>query len=193
LIVLFGLTSSQAIAQIDFNWGVKAAANMSNYILKNVKHTDSKMNIGASAGGFVNLGFSEAFSLQPEVMFHFNTSEMKDKTTGKKYDYEYWGVEVPIYFVASMPMSFGKNRVYAGAGPYVGYGFSLKDTTADINLYKEDQLKEFDFGWTAMIGYEFGFGLQINAGYKMGLTDLTDKIDGKMRTQGLNLGIGYRF
>ena len=179
-----------ANAQTFITPGIKAGANVSNYILKDLSGADSNMKAGASVSSFVNFEFSEWFSLQPEIGFHYRNSEFKG--TGKKNDMEYWGADLLVYSTGQMTFNNG-GKIYLGLGPYVGYGFSLKNTSDDINLYKEDQMKRFDFGAALLLGYEFRFGLQVNASYKTGFLDLTDKALGKMRTQVVGLGVGYRF
>ncbi|WP_300704490.1 outer membrane beta-barrel protein [Bacteroides sp.] len=90
-------------------------------------------------------------------------------------------------------------RFYAGVGPYFGMGLSAKMKDSDIDLYKkvngETPMSRMVVGGAAQIGYEFNFGLQINATYKLGITNSLDsmKDDAKMNSQTVSLGIGYRF
>lgn len=184
------MACTAAHAQTIFTPGVKVAANMSNYHLKDLSGYDSKFGIGASIGSFVNIAFNEFFAVQPELGIHFMNSEFKGHDY--KNDMRYWGMDIPVYAVGQIPFSNG-GKVYLGAGPYFGVGFSLKNTTHDINLYKEDQMKRFDFGGALMFGYEFWFGLQINLGYKTGFLNLTDKALGKMRPHALSLGAAWAF
>ena len=95
-------------------------------------------------------------------------------------------------------ISFG-GRIYGGVGPYFGYGFSAKLKDSDIDLYKkkdgETPMKRMTTGVAAQIGYEFPCRLQINASYKMGMTNSLDagSSNSKMRPYSASLGIGYRF
>ena len=65
-------------------------------------------------------------------------------------------------------------------------------------------MNRWDFGLGLLRGYEFNSGLQVNAGYQVGLVNQADELtalknvisgsdDAKMRTQTVNVGIGYRF
>ena len=91
---------------------------------------------------------------------------------------------------------------------HVGLGFDATLDDLDIDLYKkiagETAMNRWDFGLGLLLGYEFDNGFQINAGYQIGLINQADDLaalsdfitgsnDAKMRTQTVNVGIGYRF
>jgi hypothetical protein len=170
--------------------------------LKNLALTESKLGFGASLGGFAQFEISENFAVQPELLFHFKSST--DKTNipiigTAKNDFRYWGAEIPVYALGKWDA--GRNgKFYAGVGPYVGVGFSAKYNNTDLDLYKkyrnnESVLRRFDFGFGAMLGYEFNNGIQINAGYKIGVLDVMDagRKHASMLPQTASLGLGYRF
>ncbi len=196
LAVSLGLNVAQMNAQA-ISGGVKANANMSNFLLTDMGNAESTMKIGASLGGFMKVEFSENFALQPELMFHYKSSEMK--SSENKTDYEYWGAEIPIYAVGQMKMGNGKG--FIGVGPYVGFGLDAKFKSGDIDLYGKDEatnkaeMNRWDFGVGAIIGYEFKNGFMINAGYQMGLIDNLDasKDYATMRPQTVSLGVGFKF
>ena len=196
LAVIFGLGIAQSNAQ-SISYGVKADANMSNFLLTDMDNVESNLKIGASLGGFMKLDLHQNFAIQPELLFHYKSSEMK-LGTGKT-DYEYFGVEIPIYAMGQWKAG-ETGRFYVGVGPYVGFGFDAKYKTGDIDLYEKNSndkavMNRFDFGAGAQVGYEFGCGIQINAGYKIGFIDALDagKDDATMLPQTISLGIGYRF
>lgn len=195
LVILMGLGFSELKAQ-TVSYGAKASANMTNFFVKDMD-AESSMKVGASLGGFVKIDFNEYFALQPELMFSYKGSKMKEKSTGEKDNFEYWGVQIPVYAVGQMQL--GTGRGYVGLGPYVEYGFSAKFKDADTDLYKkhdgEKYMNRFDFGLGCMVGYEFPNRIQINASYQMGLIDLLDaqKDNSTLRSQYLSLGVGYRF
>lgn len=199
IILSLGLIIGLAITQINaqsISGGIKADANLSNFILSDMGNAESSMNIGASLGGFLKIDLSESFALQPELLFHFKSSEMKQ--SGIKNDYEYWGAEIPVYALYQINIK-ESGRFFVGFGPYIGVGFSAKYTTGDIDLYKKYNdkaaMQRIDFGAGAMFGYEFNCGLIINAGYKIGFIDSLDmgKKDATMLPSTISLGIGYKF
>ncbi len=189
---LIGLGAMQANAQTSF--GIKADANLSNFVLKDMPGVKSNMGVGASLGGFAKFDFGEFFAIQPELLFHYQSSETK--SGGVARDFEYWGVEIPIYAMAQCQVG-NNSRFYAGVGPYVGVGFDARYKEPTYKLYKEDYLQPWDFGVGAQVGYEFGNGIQINAGYKIGMinaiNDDANLGDAKMLPQRVSLGVGFRF
>jgi len=201
IVLSLGLMLSITLMAINTNaqisGGIKAEANMSNFILSDMDNVESKLGFGASLGGFARFDFSENFALQPELLFHFKSSTTEIGSI--ENDYRFWGAEIPVYALGKWNM--GNGKCYVGLGPYVGLGFSAKYDNLDLDLYEKDDitdksaLQRFDFGFGAMLGYEFGNGIQINAGYKIGIIDALDagKDDANMLPQTISLGIGYRF
>ena len=189
LVILVGVTLTQANAQTALSGGIKTGANMSNFLLNKMDGTESRMKVGAEFGGFMKIEFSENFALQPELLFRYQASDLKDKGTNAKTDFEYWGVELPVYAVGQIKMGTGKG--FIGIGPYVGLGFDLKGKPGKIDMYKHD-MERFDFGGGALLGYEFNNDIIINAGYQIGFLDLK-KNAGEMRSQSISFGVGYKF
>jgi len=182
-------------AQTPLTFGVKAEANMSNFLLTDLDNQSSTMKIGPTLGGFMNIGLHENFSIQPEVLFFYRQSTME--TGVAEDDFNQWGMQIPVYLLGQTYTNSGK--FYAGVGPYLGLGFDARYNDADVDLYKEvndeSVMNRWDFGLGALVGYEFSNGIQINAGYQLGLIDQLDalKDEATMRTQTVSLGIGYRF
>lgn len=182
-------------AQTPINYGVKAEANMSNFLLTDLDNQSSTMKLGPTLGGFINIGVHENFSIQPEVMLFYRQSKME--TGSVKDDFRQWGMQVPVYFLGQTYTNSGK--FYAGVGPYLGLGFDAKYKDADKDLYKKvngkTDMNRWDFGLGALVGYEFSNGVQVNGGYQLGLIDQLDalKDDASMRNQAVSLGVGYRF
>lgn len=191
--ILLAVGSAQVYGQ-SVTGGIKANANLSNFIRCDLDNLDNPMRAGASVGGFMKWDITEHFALQPELMFHFKASKFEDKTgtATVKSSYEYWGMEIPVYAVGQMQL--GNGRGYIGAGPYVGLGYSAK-TFPGGNLYSSDTFQRWDFGAGVMVGYEFSNRVGINAGYQIGFIDALDtgKDDATMLPQTVSLGLSYRF
>lgn len=178
------------------SFGVKAEANTSNFILSDMGDTKSNIGIGGSVGGFIKFDISKNFAIHEDILFSYYSSEIEQN--GIKDTYEAFGIEVPIYAMGQWNTPTG-GRFYAGVGPYFGMGISAKMKDSDVDLYKkvngETPMPRLVVGGAAQIGYEFNFGLQINASYKLGITNSLDamKDDAKMNKQTISLGLGYRF
>ncbi len=194
--MMLGIGLTQVNAQ-NVSFGVKAEANASNFILSDLDPVESKLGFGASLGGFAKFDLAENFAVQPELLFHFKSSTSE---TGNDEDsFHYWGAEIPVYALGQW--SCGNGKFLAGVGPYVALGFSAEYDDSDFDLYEEigdtaeSTLRRFDFGFGATVGYEFSNGIQINAGYKLGVLDAMDagRDDASMLPQTISLGLGYRF
>ena len=191
LMLILGVSATQVNAQ-SIATGIKAEANLSNFILTDMPTAESTLGIGATIGGFVKFDISKNFAIQPELLFHFQSSKMEQLTIERNY--EYWGVEIPVYAMGQWTNS-SNGRFYAGVGPYIGLGFDARYDNPEHKLYDDDTLLPVDFGFGVQVGYEFANGIQINAGYKLGVVDALDtaKDISTMLPQRISLGIGFRF
>jgi len=198
--LVLGLGMTQTHAQ-EVSFGVKADANMSNFILSDMDGMKSKLGFGATVGGYTKIMFGDNFGLQPELLLHFKNSKMEEKLSGQDVDFQYFGLEIPVYAVGQFAIGNGMGIV--GVGPYLGIGLDARYKTSgmdDVELYKEyggqkSEFQRFDFGAGAMLGYEFGNRLQITATYKIGFIDAlnANKDNASMLNNTVSLGLGYRF
>lgn len=205
--IVMGFSFIQANAQSfikkvtdNISGGFKTEVIISSFSLSEMPDATSKINIGGTFGGFVKLDLAEHFALQGDALFHYKTSSFEQGSV--KSDYQYWGLEFPIYFMSQLKMNKGE-RFYVGVGPYVEDGLNAKFKTMgnEIDLYENDEVVDkacmtrLEIGAAAIIGYEFGSGIQVNVGYKTGLTNALEakKNDASMFPYSVSLGIGYRF
>ena len=191
-------TTHTSTVNMKASFGVKANANMSNFIIRNMDDYQSNMKLGVSPGVFLKLE-SKHFVLQYELLLHYKSSEMENKSAQTTTDYKYWGLELPIYCMGKI--NAGSGQVLLGAGPYVGLGLDATQTPGNVDLYKKGEtinkatMHRWDFGLGVMVGYEFGVGISVNASYQAGLINTlsAEKDKMTMRNQTVSLGVGYRF
>ena len=194
-IFAFGFISLNA--QVKINWGIKAEMNASNFLFDKVPGMKSNFGLGAGLGAFSRIDLGENFALQPELMFHWQNSTLKQ--SGVKSDFQYWGMEIPFYAIGHI--IFDNNaRIYVGLGPYLRLGFSAQNRTDKMNLYKGNEttdafMQRGDIGAGVILGVEFPFGMQINASYKYGLLNVlnTPNENSVMSSQVISFGLGVRF
>lgn len=206
LIALITIGTTSVKAQTPIYWGVKGEMNMSNFLLSDFKTLKSRMKVGPNLGGFMRVELNENFAIQPELSFFYRNSKMKMKVGSDKDTFQQWGMQLPIYALGQYKAYNG--LFYGGIGPFVGLGFDATLDDLDIDLYKKSAdktpMKRWDFGLGLLLGYEFDNGIQVNAGYQIGLVNQVDDLSGlkdvisgtddaKMKTQTVNLGIGFRF
>ncbi len=199
-------------AQAQVSYGIKAGVNLA----KMSNFDNAKNNTGFYVTGFADLPVAPQFSIQPGVSLQnkgmkFNESEtvggIKGEITNKT---SIMSLEVPVNAVYYIPTG-ASGSVFLGAGPYVGFNLSGKNkwdvaTSAgqweggksgkeDIKFgSKEDQMKVVDAGLNFMLGYKMSNGLLINAGYGLGLTNLSNVSgsDNKFSNRVLSFGIGFQ-
>jgi hypothetical protein len=181
-------------------WGLTAGTNLSSFIISGTSDVSSKMKSGVSLGGFVNFECTNHLALQTGLTFQHKTSGIdRNDLPGK---FQYWGVEIPVFAVYQYKFQNG-GRTCVGLGPYAEFGFDarLKRNGEKIDLYEKNRetelsaMKDSDLGFGMMFGYEFPCGIQINAGYKLGVVNILDANSSafKMLPQTVSLGIGYHF
>ncbi|MFV0469421.1 MAG: porin family protein [Dysgonomonas sp.] len=191
---------NQQIQALKPSWGLKAEANMSNFFISGTSILDSKVKIGGTFGGFLHLELTDHFVLQGELLYHYKTSKLnRDDLNG---DFRYWGMEIPIYAIYQKKIGGGK-RIYTGIGLYSEFGLSanLYRNGEKINLYEKDQstdistMRDNNIGFGFIGGYEFANGVQINLGYKIGVTNILDanSYSFSLLPSTISMGIGYHF
>lgn len=204
LVALITIGTTSVNAQTPIYWGVKGEMNLSNFLLSDFDLLSSKMKAGPNLGGFMRVELHENFALQQELSFFYRNAKME--ALSEDDTFKQWGMQLPVYALGQCRTYNG--LFYGGIGPFVGLGFDARLDDLDIDLYKEvagkTPMNRWDFGLGLLLGYEFNSGLQLNAGYQFGLVNQADELtalknvisgsdDAKMRTQTVNVGIGYRF
>ena len=201
--------------------GVLAGVNTSNFIITRDHHPmSSYMRIGGELGGFLDFSISKHFAVQPQVIFtaHQNYFAATD-TTNRMWSF---GVDIPIYFLGRFG-NLEKGYVQFGGGIFTHFTFAsnvkgryqnVDDTPVAANApaavlttpqYDYSRLYSLHnnhFGVCLTVGYEFSFGMQINAQYKISLSDIAgfySEMKGKpdadalIYPQSASIIFGYRF
>ena len=200
--------------------GILGGCNVSNFIItRNHEPMSSYMRVGGELGGFIDFSVTKHFAIQPQVIFtaHQNYFAATD-TTNHLWSF---GVDIPIYFLGRFG-NMEKGYIQFGGGIFTHFTFASnvsgkfhnidesvpasaprrikKETVYDYSrLY---QLHNNHFGVCATVGYEFSFGMQINAQYKVSLSDIagfysemkgTPNADALIYPQSVSLSLGYRW
>ena len=204
--------------------GILGNANLSNFIINRDHHTmSSYMRIGGELGGFLDFAVTKNFAIQPQVIFtaHQNYFAVTDSAN------HLWsfGVDIPIYFLGRFG-NMEKGYIQFGGGIFTHFTFASNIAGKFKNLDEQPGVAEsaprrmkaeepamYDysrlyslhnnhFGVCAMVGYEFPIGIQINAQYKVSLSDIAgfysenkgkEIADALIYPQSVSLGIGYRW
>ena len=198
--------------------GLLLNANLSNFIItRNHKPMSSYMHIGGELGGFMDFRITKHFSIQPQVIFtaHQNYFAVTD-TANHLWSF---GMDIPVYFLGRFG-NMEKGYIQFGGGIFTHFTFASNIrnkyknvdesaavtppvTPTDTHDYsKLYSLHDNHFGVAVTVGYEFPIGIQINAHYKVSLSDIAgfykeykgqEIADALIYPQSVSLGIGYRW
>lgn len=198
--------------------GLLANANMSNFIItRNHKPMSSYMHIGGELGGFMDFRITKHFSIQPQVIFTAHQNYLAATDTANHL----WsfGMDIPVYFLGRFG-NMEKGYIQFGGGIFTHFTFASNIrnkyknvdesaavtppvTPTDTHDYsKLYSLHDNHFGVAVTVGYEFPIGIQINAHYKVSLSDIAgfykeykgqEIADALIYPQSVSLGIGYRW
>jgi hypothetical protein len=195
--------------------GLLAGGNLSNFIITRDHQTmSSYMMIGAEAGGFLDFRVTKHFAIQPQVMFTAHQNYFAENDSSNRL----WsfGVDIPIYFLGRYG-NMEKGYVQFGGGVFTHFTFAsnisgkyhnvdepvrLPARKTEYDYSRLHELHNNHFGVCATVGYEFSFGMQINAAYKVSLSDITAfysekkgtaEADALIYPQSVSLTVGYRW
>lgn len=176
LTVLVMMASQTLLAQTDPNptarVGVKAGLNVSNLYIDDVN--DENARFGFNGGLYGQILSSEAFAIQPELLFSTKGSQADyggviNSTVRFNLNY----LDLPVLAVIKLGPS-----AEIHAGPYASYLLSANiDYSGNIGNGVErldrDQFRTWDYGLSAGFGLNFG-PTQIGARYNYGLVEIAE-------------------
>ncbi|GAA0882198.1 MULTISPECIES: porin family protein [Sphingobacterium] len=199
--ILFG--SLGAFAQGGLGYGLRAGVNIPKYSFEN---GSSESNTGFFVTGYLDAPISPNFSIQPGLSLQNKGGKYtatSDNATGELKQ-SIMSLDIPVNAVAKFPTG-GSGNFFIGAGPYVGFALSGKNkfeaSSNNASVKREwdvkfgsgdgDELKRTDFGINFLAGYQLSNGFQINAGYGLGLTNLSPVSNLSTKNRVWSVGIGF--
>lgn len=209
-LAIAGATANTSMAQLSV--GLKGTGTLNSISGNTVSGTEKKMAMGYGFGAIVNVGFSNVFSLQPEVLYLQKGG--KTVLTGSD-DYSQLTVnylEIPI--LAKAQFGGEKFKGYAVLGPYAGYWIGGKtknsllgeqtsesiefDNDLEDDGYRQNRL---DIGLNGGLGAQYTIGrsnIFLEARYGFGLSDMnryeTAPEDYKKQSnRSIQVSLGYAF
>ncbi len=159
----------------EIDLGVKAGANFAN--ISDVDNLSSKT--GFQAGIFAGIKFTDKVGIQADLLY----SQQGAKFDAGEFDLTY--VNVPIvlkyYLVQGLNIQ---------AGPQ--FGFIVDDKISDVfgDIYAAEKS---DVSGIVGAGYDFPFGIRLDARYNFGFTDVSKEVDGKNKNNVFSVALGYSF
>lgn len=160
--------------------GAKAGLNLANF---GGDAEDTDMRVGFHVGGYLNFSLSDAFSIQPELLF--NSVGAKQSSSDGDVDYAMNYISIPVMFKYSITENFNIQ-----AGPQLGILASAKAKIEGADIDIKDSFKTTDFGLNIGIGMDFGM-FNAAARYSIGLSNIADSGDGEVMNNVIQLSLGY--
>ena len=200
-LVLSVATSSTALAQkSEVHFGVLAGAAFAKVSGSDVTG-DVKTRVGIAAGGFVTIGVSKNFAIEPEALFVQKGAKQTESGVTSRLKLSY--VEVPVLLKLRFPGSSGGTVVpHIYAGPYLGFKagchLSSTDGTTTVSAKCEDspfdfKVKSTDFGATFGGGVDVGRAI-IDVRYDFGFSKIGDNTsDNDIKNRVFYLLVGWTF
>lgn len=163
-------TSAQSAARM----GIKGGLNVSNLFIDDVD--DENARIGYHVGVFAQIFSSDAFAIQPELVF--STKGSKNQYSSGSFDqnikYNLNYIDLPVLAVFKL----GK-QVEFQLGGYASYLLNVNvtyegDLANGSDQVDKDHLKSYDYGLSAGLGFNFSPSIQIGTRYNYGLVKIAD-------------------
>lgn len=182
------------------SFGVKAGVNLPTYHLSDFDG-DLGMATNFHVTAYADVPVNAFFSVQPGVSLQGKGAKFDGGGLGEFTQNTMW-VEVPVNAVAKLP-TMGAGYFYVGAGPYAGFGISGKNKWEgergssiedDFEFGKDGTQKGFDAGVNFLVGYQLGNGVNIGAGYGLGLANIApdNNADIKQHNRVLSFSVGFQ-
>ena len=205
------------VINAQISYGIRAGANFSKWqgddlqIVEDlVEKTDgylvTKGLTGFHAGGYVNIPISETFSFEPGLEYSKKGYSIKGdlKIDALKFLAVNAGAQVQQHYI-DIPLVLKANvvkglQVYAG--PQVSYlvrsTLNAKVGVLGISLFNKgfgitERFNKVDLGLTGGIGYQFGNGINLRAGYDYGLSKLDKNDNYAAYNRVVKVSVGFTF
>ncbi len=217
------LIASSAFSQEKSAVYLKGGLNIANISTTSDGHIDNANSLASFHIGFMgDIPVGKYFGIQPGILFTGKGAKTQTGQPGDNYYFKAtsnpYYVEIPVNFVAKIPLDNKTSNFFIGAGPYAAIGVSGKNKTegnaGPISFNGSDNIKfsnddpttfnqqegsglgiirRFDFGLNATAGFELDkLLLSLNYGYgltKINSVESNSNDKNKHRVLGISVGL----
>ncbi|TCD11110.1 PorT family protein [Pedobacter frigidisoli] len=203
--------------------GVKAGVNFPTFSVSGLETNNEtfKTNTSFYVGGTVDIPVSEIFSVQPGLSLIGKGAKQEYSESGMVAGQTYSAtetskrslmyLELPVNLIANFAV--GQGKIFVGAGPYYAMAISGKDkdssagtingtsssesSESDVKFgsNSDSDMKRGDFGVNFLAGYQLNSGVNIHAGYGLGLSDISNENSSQFKATNrvFSVGVGFSF
>jgi hypothetical protein len=166
LLILPLIVISSGLFAQNFQFGLKAGANISNFTNTSFSNFDNKAAVGFHGGAFLSLLLGNHFAIQPEAMISTQGAKFENADdVAQNGNYRLTYLAVPVMLKGRFNGGF-----YLEAGPQ--FGFKLSENVPNNTI--ENFAKDLDLGVGVGLGFHGKSGLGIGGRYVLGLSDVGD-------------------
>ena len=184
VIAVFGFTTVNAQ---EISFGAKAGLNLASVTGDETEDLDGRTAF--HFGVVAEIGISDKFSIQPELLY--SAQGATESFEGIDIDLNLDYINLPV-----MAKFYVADGFSLEAGPQIGFLTSAKAKADGEEEDVKDFVKGSDFGANFGVGYKLESGLNFNARYNLGLSNLNDGEDSddfKNQNGVFQISIGYFF
>ena len=160
LFIVFSLLFTSIYAQTKVRPGIKIGVNNSN-----ITNSYLEPKTGIYVGGFASIKFNNRYTLQPELLYSQQGGNGNSRAN-EDLEIHYISLGVANKFFVSPNIGF-----HLVLGPTLDIN-AENNMVSVINGNADFDITPIDLAFFGGIGYEFPFGLILEARYKQGLLDV---------------------
>lgn len=171
-------------------FGIKGGLNLSSFDVN-----DPEASYETGSGFHAGIFFREKFSkvaIQPEVLISTMNTEVTSTILGEYQDrFTYLAIPVMVKFypVSGLNLHVGPQYSFLLAGERKGENI-IGSSSTDIKDYYEAG----DFSIGAGAGFDFPFGLSVEARYTIGVKDINKDANGEdVKSRMIQFSLGWNF
>lgn len=168
------------------NFGLKGGLNLASWSNNN-SSVGYQNRIGFHGGLYAQVNASPYFAIQPEVVYSSQGTKytLGNQEHNLKMDY----VNIPVMLQAKVG-----GGLYAQAGPQLGILLSVEDKVGDVEtgFFNKEDFKKTDVAVGFGLGYSGVSPIGIDARYNLGLTNINEAGNNKIKNNVLQIGLTYR-
>lgn len=163
----------------NVSFGIKGGVNISS--LNQNENNPFNSKVGLYLGGLAHAHINETWAIQPEIFYSSEGAKSPNTRTSLNY------INVPVL----LQYMFA-NGLRLEAGPQLGFLVSAKSETNNVTVDNKN-FKSTAFSIPLGIGYLTPLGLGFDARAVLGLSDLSEDNNPRVRSNVFQLGVFYQF
>ncbi|MNK47558.1 hypothetical protein D3C87_663700 [compost metagenome] len=210
LLTVVGLSTAALAQSTPVKFGLKAGVAFPNMTFSSGSASfsyDTKTSY--YVGGTVEFQLSDLVSIQPGLTFTDKGTRINSSSFGFDNDdffsdidatlnFKY--LEVPVNALVNFKVA-NSGKLFVGAGPYFAYALSANakmGSEKEKIEFEDSGFKRTDFGLNFLAGFQLNNGLNVHAGYGLGLSNMADDqeaqdFNASIKHKLFTVGLGFSF